>query len=176
MLKIVQTPNKVLSTPVKPVKKIDKRILKIIKEMKTVLKAQNNPPGVGLSANQVGIPLSIFVIKPNEKTPVSAFINPKIIEKEKIKIKEKRKNESVAMEGCLSIKKIWGIVERSKRIRLQYWDENSDFHNKIFKGFTAIIIQHEIDHLNGILFTQQATEQKNGLYQENDKGELELLT
>lgn len=177
MLKIVQTPNKVLSTPVKAVKKIDKRILTIIKEMKATLEAQDDPPGVGLSANQVGIPLAISLAKPTEKSKILVFINPKIIKKEPIKKnnKKEKKNKPVALEGCLSIKKIWGVVRRSPKVRLQYQDEKGQFHYKTFKGLMAIIIQHEVDHLNGILFTQRAAAQKNTLYQETDTGELEPL-
>ena len=174
MLKIVQAPNKVLSAPVKAVKKIDKRTLAIIKEMKATLEAQTDPPGVGLSANQVGIPLAISIIKPTEKSKILTFINPKIIEKEPIK-KDKKKKKPVALEGCLSIKRIWGTVKRSPKIRLQYQDEKGNSHNKVFKGLLATIIQHEVDHLNGILFTQRAIAQKNTLYQETNAGELEPL-
>jgi len=175
MLKIVQTPNKVLFASVKPVKKIDRQILKLIREMKRTLEEQNDPPGVGLSANQVGYPLAIFIVKPTEKSTISVFINPKILKKESVTGRKGKKKKPTAMEGCLSIKRIWAPVRRAEKVWLSYQDEKGNFHRQAFKGLMAVIIQHEMDHLNGVVFTQRATEQKNIIYQESLAGELEPL-
>src|SRR3989344_4543607 len=78
-MKIVTVPNRILSSPTKSVGAIDSKIEKIVFDMEKVLVAQNDPPGVGLAANQVGLDLSIFIIKPTEKSKTKIFINPKVI-------------------------------------------------------------------------------------------------
>ncbi|KKS44950.1 MAG: Peptide deformylase, partial [Candidatus Gottesmanbacteria bacterium GW2011_GWA2_42_18] len=75
------------------------------------------------------------------------------------------------LEGCLSIPRIWGPVKRAAKIFLHYQDLTGKKYLKWFSGFEATVIQHEIDHLNGIVFTQRAVEQKGQLYREED-GEL----
>ena len=171
MLKIVTAPNVVLSTKAKSVIKVDKTILDLIKQMEESLNAATDPIGVGLAAPQVGKGLAIFVIKPTEKAKLQAFINPKItkIENEK----ESKKSKTTKLEGCLSLKDIWGEVERAKTVWLDYLDEAGKPHHKKFTGFIATIIQHEVDHLNGILFPKRVLEQKGTLYQskKNSKGE-----
>lgn len=168
MLKIVTAPNKILTAPVKPVKKIDKKIEKLIKEMSQTLIAQKDPLGVGLAAPQVGFNLSLFIIRPTKNSSIEVFINPKIIEKIEEKEIKKKKEKKVKLEGCLSVPKIWGKVKRARKILLEYQDLNGNTKTQWFSGFKAIIIQHEIDHLKGILFTQRVIEQKQKLYQEKD--------
>lgn len=173
MLKIVTVPNDNLTLPTKQVEKIDDKIKKIVYEMEKVLTSQNDPPGVGLAANQVGLDLSIFIIKPSEKAKIKVFINPKIITRTDLfkdspkKVRPYKKR--IKLEGCLSIPRIWGPVKRSDRIFLHYQDLTGKEHLKWFTGFEAIIIQHEIDHLNGIVFTQRAVEQKGQLYREENE-------
>lgn len=171
MLKIVTVPNPILSQPTKPVFNFDKKLKKIIKQMSETLEAQNDPPGVGLAANQVGLNLSIFIIKPTKKSPIKVFINPKILKLENSKKNsaasgKKRKKELVKFEGCLSIPRIWGPIKRADKVYLEYQDEEGNKKIEWFSGFEAIIIQHEVDHLNGILFTQRSLEQNQKLYQE----------
>lgn len=144
--------------------------------MERVLVAQDDPPGVGLAANQVGLNLSIFIMKPSVKSKVKIFINPKIvkanlkmIERERTDPTKKKSKKKIKLEGCLSIPRIWGPVKRSDRIFLHYQDLASKKHLKWFTGFEAIIIQHEIDHLNGIVFTQRAVEQKGQLFREENE-------
>jgi len=171
MLKIVHAPHPILSQKTKPVKKIDNKIKKLIEEMKKTLLAQKDPPGVGLAANQVGVDLSLFIMKPTKKSPISVFINPKILktvfEKEK---SSKKKRKAVKLEGCLSVPKIWGSVQRPTKVLLEYQTLDGSFEKKQswFSGFEAIIIEHEVDHLNGLLFTQRALEQKQPLYEEKN--------
>lgn len=176
MLKIVIVPNNILSLPTKTVENIDVNIKKIVSNMEKALIAQNDPPGVGLAANQVGLDLSIFIIKTSEKTKTKIFINPKIIKLGSGDIERKRKDPThkkrskIKLEGCLSIPRIWGPVKRKDRVFLKYQDINGKEYLKWFTGFEAIIIQHEMDHLNGIVFTQRAIEQKGQLYrEENDE-------
>jgi len=174
MIKIVTAPAQILSQKAKPVKKIDK---KLIGEMKQALLLAKDPEGVGLAATQLGKPLSIFVIKPAPKSPIKVFINPEIVEEKdesNSEISKKRKrSHPTRLEGCLSLPNIWGEVKRKPSITLKYTDERGKNYTKIFKGFIVTIIQHEIDHLNGVLFTERVLEQNGQLYKsyKNEKGE-----
>jgi len=176
MLKIVAVPNPILASPTKPVTDIDNNIKKIVSDMEKVLVAQDDPPGVGLAANQVGLDLSIFIVKPTEKSKTKIFINPKVIKTSAVeersgKTAEVKKNKKkVKLEGCLSIPRIWGPVKRANRVFLNYQDLTGKKYLKWFSGFEAIIIQHEVDHLKGIVFTQRSIEQKRQLFkEENDE-------
>ena len=165
MLKIVTVPNPVLSSPTKPVAKIDDSVKKLVAEMKETLEAQSDPQGVGLAANQIGLNLSLFIIKKNPKAKIAVFINPKILKKVEKKLRRK-KRLPVKLEGCLSIPRIWGPVKRAGKISLEYQDLSGKTKKEWFFGFMATIIQHEIDHLEGVVFTQRSLEQKAPLYKE----------
>lgn len=169
MLKIITVPNPILASPTKPVVNFDKKLEKIVAEMIETLEAQTDPPGVGLAANQVGLDISLFIIKPTKKSPPQVFINPQILKLEYLKKTNKKTNnkkELVKFEGCLSIPKIWGPIKRADKILLKYQDETGKQFEKWFSGFEAIIIQHEVDHLQGIVFTQRSLEQGQKLYKE----------
>jgi len=172
MLIIVTAPNPILSTKVKSVTKVDQTILRLVKQMEEALDAATDPIGVGLAAPQVGISLAVFVIKPSPKAKLQAFINPKITKVEE-QASGKTKGKTKKLEGCLSLKDIWGDVERAKAVWLKYLDEEGKLHHKKFSGFIATIIQHEVDHLNGVLFPKRVLEQKGTLYEskKNSKGE-----
>jgi len=176
MLKIVHAPNPILFQKTKAVAKIDEKIKKLIEEMKETLLAQSDPQGVGLSANQVGVGLSLFIMKPTKKSKIFVFINPKIIKTVLEKERPSSKKKTIKLEGCLSVPKIWGNVKRPSKVLLEYQtdDENFEKKQKWFCGFEAIIIQHEVDHLNGTLFTQRAVAQNQPLYEEKD-GKLEKI-
>lgn len=175
--KIVTIPNKVLSAPAKPVFLVDKKIKDLVDTMKLTLIQTINPKGVGLAAVQIGIPLRIFIIRPTESAKISVFINPRITEKSKEmgeidrpKSDKKSAKNDKKLEGCLSIPAIWGHLQRHTRVRLSYLDEKGEKHDEQFIGFIATIIQHEVDHLNGILFPQRVLEQNEKLYEiEKDK-------
>lgn len=186
-MKIVQAPASVLSQQAKPVEKIDKSIKKLLKDMEITLGEAKDPEGVGLAAPQVGISQQIFIIREAPKAPLLTFINPEVVAfsdpkpaKETLPAgkqeDESEKKGGVQLEGCLSLKDIWGVVTRHEEVTLSYLDEKGQKHEKKFGGFLATIIQHEFDHLNGILFTKRVIEQKNLLYQsiKNRKGEIEF--
>lgn len=166
-MKIIQAPQQVLSEKAKPIKKIDKDIAQLIDDMKKTLLDAKDPEGVGLAAPQVGKSLQLFLVRPNISTPVTVYINPKITH-EPIRIrptkKEKKKKDGIQLEGCLSLKDIWGTVQRAKKVRIVYMDEFGKIHDKEIKGFIATILQHEYDHLQGILFPRRVLEQKGQLY------------
>lgn len=184
MLKIVQAPNDVLSSKARPVKEIDKQIKHLLKEMEQSLAAAHDPEGVGLAAPQVGKSLQIFLIKQSPKSPLLTFINPEVVsffdeneeEKPASSGKKTKKEKGVQLEGCLSLQDVWGVVKRHYGVELSYTDEHGDKHTKKFHGFLATIVQHEFDHLQGILFPKRVIEQENKLYhsRKNAKGETEF--
>lgn len=180
MKTIIHTPNAVLSTRAKEVKVFDKKLKKMIADMKEALIATKNPKGVGLAAPQIGLPLRIFITRPNEKTEIRVFINPNIIHSNSnppSSLKSGTSDEASKMEGCLSVPNLWGKVHRASSLTLAYLDEKGVAHEDVFTGFLSTIIQHETDHVNGILFVQRVLEQKGKLFEivtdENGKEEFE---
>lgn len=121
--------------------------------------------GVGIAAPQIGASIRLFVIdsiqimEEEKKTEgiKKVFINAKIIE------------ESGELwsyeEGCLSIPNIRGDVERQQKVRIQYLDENFDKHYEIYEGINARVIQHEYDHIEGVLFVEKLKPLKKKLIQ-----------
>lgn len=189
MLTIVRAPYPTLSQIAKPVTKIDAGIHALIKGMKETLNATTDPEGVGLAAPQVGKSLQLFIVKPTPKSPITVYINPDLIgvnphiigeDTEKTQKgkneNNKEKGKEKKLEGCLSLQNIWGEVKRTPSTTLKYTDENGVLHEKTFKGFLATILQHEYDHLQGILFPKRVLEQQGILYKssKNTKGEDEF--
>lgn len=188
MYRIVTTPDEVLAKRAQEVTKFDVKLHEILEGMEKTLLATKDPIGVGLAAPQVGISLRIFQTKPTEKSVVVNFINPVIVDtsenegvlnksnSEKIDKNKSKSSKKKLLEGCLSIPNIWGNVTRKKEVTLSWQDEKGTSHTKHFRGFPAVIIQHEIDHLNGILFTKHVMEQKEKLYKshKNKDGEDEF--
>ncbi|MEH0155038.1 peptide deformylase [Limibacter armeniacum] len=128
--------------------------------------------GVGIAGPQVGISKRIFVIDSNlmldedskEEGMKMVFINPEIVEEDG--------DDWGYEEGCLSIPGIRGEIFRPERITLSWFDENWVKHEKEFDGMTARVIQHEYDHLDGILFTEMLSPLKRRLL----KGKLDKIT
>ncbi len=129
-----------------------------IEEMKASMAEQKD--GVAIAAPQIGIPLRIFVVsgsllKQADKTYTGSdadlvFINPEIVKMSK----EKREVE----EGCLSVRWLYGKVKRSVRVTIKALNEKGEKIERGASGLLAQIFQHEIDHLNGILFIDKAKE------------------
>ncbi|MBI3366568.1 peptide deformylase [Candidatus Roizmanbacteria bacterium] len=172
MLKIVTVPNDILTTPTKLINSFDGKLHQLVKGMEETLNAQVDPQGVGLAAAQVGVGLSLFIIKPTPKAKITTFVNPVIIKavfkKDSLSRRVSSKRKKHHFEGCLSIPKIWSPVKRATKFLLEYQTINGVKKTEWFSGFEAVIIQHEVDHLNGILFTQRALEQKSQLYEEQN--------
>ena len=169
---IVTIPNPVLIKKAKPVARIDSRIIKIVTLMKKSLLSCKNPKGVGLAAPQIGFPLRIFITKPTDDAEIKEFINPECTWKDSalVEIQRPKENKSLPhkeqkLEGCLSVPNVWGYLKRARAVKLRYLDTEGIPHEEKFVGFMATIIQHEMDHLDGILFTQRVIEQKEKLYE-----------
>lgn len=141
------------------IKNINEEILEIIDDLKSTLEFGT---GLGIAAPQIGINKRIIVVgakKKNikyndaEEIPLMAMINPTW---------RKTSNETdIQYEGCMSVPIIRGKVERYKDIELTYYDENGKKIIKQLHGFFARLVQHECEHLDGILFLEKVRE-KNG--------------
>ena len=171
ILKIVQTGSPVLRQKAKPVIKIDKKISKLIKDMRETLVSQKNPEGVGLAAPQIGKSLRIFLMK--NKDEIVTVINPKIVKK--YKNTKSSPDDQKILEGCLSVLNYYGPMTRPKKIKISYMDENGKQTTKQFSGFPAQIVQHEMDHLEGVLFIDKLLKEKKSLYKQNREGEWEKV-
>ncbi|MDP3730887.1 MAG: peptide deformylase [bacterium] len=140
---IVKEPNKILHQKLAEVPEISDEIKSLIEEMR---KKMVEAEGVGLAANQVGENLQIFIIDKNlaeENKVPDAFINPEI--------SEYSREQDQLEEGCLSIPEYFVAVPRSKKIKIKALDENGKKIRFKAKGFLARVLQHETDHLNGLL-------------------------
>lgn len=155
---VIQSGSKILRIKSKPVKKLDKKIKQLIKDLKDTLESQSDPEGVGLAAPQIGKNLRVFVMR--EKNTTTTIINPKIIKRSKRESKTSKK----IMEGCLSLPHYYSPLTRAAWVILEYTDEYEKKQQKKFTDFQAQIVQHEIDHLNGILFVDRLLENKKPLY------------
>lgn len=159
--KVVTADNPTLRKKSKAVKKVDKKILQLVKDLKDTILAQKDPEGVGLAAPQIGKNLRVFAMREGKK--IKIVINPKIVKMSKEK-KLNEKDKGDILEGCLSIPHYYGPLSRSQRVTLEYTTEKGKKATEEFKGFPAQVVQHEVDHLNGILFTDKLLTQKKPLY------------
>lgn len=161
--KIVSIKDPILRSRARPVQKIDKKVLKVIEDLKDTLLSQKDPKGVGLAAPQIGVSLQIFVMLSGVR--VRAVINPKIISQSKKK-NSKIPNEDKILEGCLSLPNYYGPVERAWKVKVRFLNpETQKIEEETFRGFSSQVVQHEIDHLAGVLFVDKLLEQKKPLYQ-----------
>lgn len=134
------------------------KIKKIIEDMKNSLAKEEE--GVAIAAPQIGVPLRIFVVSKkifelldvpkNSKNKFDdlVFINPEII--------KLSKDKEIMEEGCLSVRDYYGKIKRAKKTTVRAYDENGKVFERGGSRLLAQIFQHEIDHLNGILFTDSA--------------------
>lgn len=178
MYKIVQAPNPVLLATAKKVTKIDDVIKKLVAEMRDTLENARDPEGVGLAAPQVGKSLQLFIVKEDKNAPVMVVINPRIdsfTDSKPVKTTKKKSDDDVRLEGCLSLNNVWGVVNRHESVTLSYTDLEGKKQTQTFKDFLATIIQHEVDHLHGVLFPKRVLEQNGTLYNSKKNAEGELI-
>lgn len=161
MMRIIQITEpeelKVLQTVSSDISYKDKLLPILAKRMYLAMRDPQRP-GVGIAAPQVGINRNLVWVQRFDKDgePFELYLNPKIIWQSKLLRK--------GLEGCLSIPDIRENVLRNYTIQLTYQDINGKQHTEFIEGFTAVIFQHETDHLNGILFTDRLKEQQDGEY------------
>jgi len=156
MLEILTYPNQFLQQPAKPVENIDGKIQKFIDDMAATMYAA---PGVGLASIQVGFARSILVYDiapPQEGRSLQVLINPRIISSRGEVVSEN--------EGCLSVPEYRADVKRATEILVEGLDREGNPIRFEAQGFPAIVLQHEIDHLNGTLFIDRLSALKRELY------------
>lgn len=146
VLRIRTMPDPILRQKAKRVTSIDASVLRLIDNMIETLRSAGH--GVGLAATQVGKLLRIAVIElPDE--PVIVLINPEII---------KREGERVVDEGCLSIPGYRGQVKRAVSLKVKYLNREGREERRKCSDLAAQVVEHELDHLNGIVFTDRLIE------------------
>ena len=141
---ILTEPNKILRQKSLAVEKVDEGVRKLMDDM---LETMYAAPGIGLAAIQVGIPKRVIVLdlasRDKTKNPMF-FVNPEII--------TKSKNNSTYEEGCLSVPGQFAEIDRPETCHIKYLDYNGQHKEIQAEGMLATCIQHEMDHLEGILF------------------------
>ncbi len=149
---IIKLPDKRLRLVSEPVKRIDAGVRKLVEDM---FETMYDAPGIGLAAIQVGVAKRVVVMdlskKEDEHKPL-VFINPEITWTSE----EKATHE----EGCLSIPEYYEEVERPERVKVKYLDLDGKAHEITAKGLFATCIQHEVDHINGVLFIDHISKLK----------------
>lgn len=152
-LPIIFYPDPILRKIAAPVERIDDDTRRLIQDMaETTIAVQ----GLGLAAPQIGLSRRIFVMNPSrdDEEPVTpqGLINPEILEKSEAM--------GVYEEGCLSLPEIYADVERPASVLVRYLDPQGEVHEEWFEGKAATVAQHEIDHLNGVLFVDHLSRLK----------------
>lgn len=143
-MKIVKYPHPTLRHKSKPLRKVDAELKRMVREMFELMYENN---GVGLAANQVDLPYRLFVMNVDADSEATdkemVFINPVIT---------KRKGQAEDSEGCLSFPEIWAPVSRSAQVTVEAYDLSGKPVSFEMEGLYARAVQHEIDHLDGVVF------------------------
>jgi peptide deformylase len=149
---ILLLPDKRLRQVSDPVKTVDAEVRKLVQDM---FETMYEAPGVGLAAIQVGVPRRVVTAdtakKDEEKQP-QVFINPEIV--------WSSEEKSTYEEGCLSIPEYYEEVERPSQVKVRFTDLDGKAHEIEANGLLATVLQHEIDHLNGVLFIDHISKLK----------------
>jgi len=145
-LNVVPFPHPTLRHKSKPIRRVDADLVRIVREMFTLMYSSN---GIGLAANQVDLPLRLFIVnleaKPDEGEEL-VFINP---------VLSKPKGNEESEEGCLSFPELYGPVTRPKQITVQAYNLKGEEIRANLNGLLARVVQHEFDHLDGVLFVDR---------------------
>jgi len=146
-------PDAVLRKVAAPVKSFDSDLKAVVKQMRL---AMYKAPGIGLAAPQIGISQRIFVMDTTEdESGFTAFINPEITQ---------RFGKQQSEEGCLSIPGFRETIQRSKRVIVRGQNVDGEWFEADAEELDSFCIQHELDHLNGVLFTDHLTRLKKPLF------------
>ena len=141
---VVQMGDEVLRQKCFPVETFDASLWKLLDDMKDTVKREQ---GAGLAAPQVGVLRRVCVV--DVEDGYFEFINPVILS---------QKGEQAGWEGCLSVRGKQGVVSRPQKVKISYFDRNGEKHLLQAKGFFARAICHELDHLDGVLYIDKATQ------------------
>lgn len=153
-LEIVALPDERIRQKSLEVTTFDKSLEELVKNLMETAAAQSEPQALGLAACQIGVARQVFVARIQNK--FRTFVNARI--------GKKSKDESALLEGCFSTKGIYGHVMRPTEITVVAQDVHGKKIRRSYKGLPAKIIQHEIDHAQGILFIDHVHEQNGKLF------------
>ncbi|HXQ49707.1 MAG TPA: peptide deformylase [Stellaceae bacterium] len=155
VLPIITAPDPRLKLKAKTVTRVDERVRRLMADM---LETMYEAPGIGLAAPQVGQALRVIVVdcaRDGEKPAPYKLANPQILW---------RSDQIITVqEGCLSLPEHYADVARPAEIKLRYLDENNEIRELNAKGLLATCIQHEMDHLEGVLFVDHISSLKRGI-------------
>jgi len=152
---LIILPDPILRQLSKPIERVDADLQRLADDM---LETMYDAPGIGLAAIQIGVPRRMLVIdvsREGEEKQPQVFINPEIV-----KSSDER---SVYEEGCLSIPDYYAEVERPAAVRVKYLDRDGKLQEIEAEGLMATCLQHEIDHLNGVLFIDHISKLKRDM-------------
>ena len=155
ILELVKAPDPRLKLISEPVSEVDRVLRRFMDDM---LETMKDASGIGLAAIQVGVPKSVAVIDLDPGGPKSMpiyLVNPRII--------EVSEEQSTYHEGCLSVPEIWEDVDRPARLRVEYTDEKGRRQTLKAEGLLATCLQHEIDHIKGLLFIDHISKLKRSI-------------
>lgn len=143
VVKIGEAGEAVLYKKTRKIERFDERLETLANDM---IETMHDGDGIGLAASQVGILKSIFVMSAISEEGDLVIINPEITAKE---------GEEISYEGCLSLPQMFGKVKRAQKITIKYQDLTGKEHEMVAEDLKARCIQHEVDHLDGIMFTDK---------------------
>ncbi len=157
--KILTYPDPALRKKSKPVTVFDAALEKLVADMAETMYAA---PGAGLAAPQIGVPLRVVVIDiaPKEERDLKVLINPRIFDPE---------GEVVETEGCLSVLDYSAKVKRAQKIRVEAQDLQGKPLEFVAEDWFARVVQHEVDHLDGILYIDRISRLKRAMYEKKLK-------
>lgn len=152
-LRILEVPNPILKRPAAPVERIDDELRRLMDDM---LETMYAAPGIGLAAPQVGISKRVVVIDISEtKTAPLKLVNPQLVWASEHLV--------AAEEGCLSLPEQYAEVKRPDAVEVAYLDEQGEARTLRAEGLLARCVQHELDHLDGILFIDRISPLKRNM-------------
>jgi len=185
MRKIVIYPDSVLRQKCKLVKKWSEKWQRVSDDLKRLL--SESKIGIGLAAPQIGAEVRLFTIKSEivcSHDGFSLFVNPKIrgtFGKGKIypMVADEEGHQEEFLEGCLSFPDVYGPVKRWLKIKASWQEPDGKGRlirkKAVLEGLAAIVFQHELDHLDGILFIDHVRKQKKSVFRFNKKGKKEII-
>lgn len=149
-------PDPILRKKTQIVTVFDRSLLKLIASLVRVMKSQ--PHGIGIAAPQIGVSKSVAIVDVSKRDPKAKrliLVNPVILEK---------KDPEARKEGCMSLPDYTAFLKRHRWVRFRWQDERGEHHEKISTGIEAVCVEHEVDHLSGMLFIDRVTCLKTDLF------------
>jgi peptide deformylase len=149
-LSIIPHPHPTLRVRSKPIKRVDAQLRNLVDQMLDLMYEES---GVGLAANQVDLPIRLFVANPSGERGDGEeliLLNPEL---------QMPKGNETQQEGCLSLPDLYGQVKRPKSIRLSAYDLKGNSIERTVDGFLARVLQHENDHLDGVMFIDRMSDE-----------------